>query len=84
MGRSGQMVKVVDTAGYFLEHYDGTIDFLRNYYEKYPEIFKEYFTYHCKDTEERHQQSLLKYETVIEDIEAARWRLPALIEETAT
>lgn len=78
------MVKVVDTAGYFLENYDGTIEFLRKYYERYPEIFGEYFAYHCKDTVERHQQSLSKYTDAIEHIEAARWRLPSLIEEMAT
>lgn len=78
------MVKVVDAAGYFLENYDGTLEFLKSYHERYPDIFKEYFAYHCKNTEERHQQSLLKYDGAIEDIEAARWRLPSLIEETAT
>ncbi|MFD1031631.1 hypothetical protein [Metaplanococcus flavidus] len=77
------MMKVVDTAGYFLEHYDGTIEFLKTYYEKYPAIFEEYFTYHCKNTEERHQLALGKYPLSIEGIEAARWRLPAIIEEIA-
>lgn len=78
------MVKIVDTAGYFLKNYNGTTAFLRNYYNEYPEIFAEYFAYHCKDTEERHQQSISKYPEAMEGIEAARWRLPALIEETAT
>ncbi|WP_422124590.1 hypothetical protein DHX103_07170 [Planococcus sp. X10-3] len=78
------MMKVVDTAGYFLNNYDGTIEFLRTYYKKYPEIFGEYFAYHCKDTEERHQRSIKKYPETMEHIEAARWRLPAIIEEIAT
>lgn len=78
------MVKVVDAAGYFLENYDGTMESLRTYYGEYPEIFAEYFAYHCKDTEQRHQQSLRKYPEVMGGIEAARWRLPKIIEEIAT
>lgn len=78
------MMKIVDTASYFLENYDGTLNSLRTYYSEYPEIFEVYFAYHCKDTEERHQQSISKYPAVMEAIEAARWRLPSLIEETAT
>lgn len=44
-----------------MNNYQPSINFLRKYYNEYPEIFKEYFTYHCKDTEERHNQSILKY-----------------------
>lgn len=78
------MVKIVDTASYFLRNYNGSIESLKTYYSEYPEVFEQYFAYHCKNTEERHQQSITKYADVMEDIEAARWRLPALIEETAT
>ena len=78
------MVKVVDTANYFLKNYDGTVESLYTYYDEYPEVFKEYFAYHCKNTAERHRQSIQKYPEVMEDIEAARWRLPAIIEEIAT
>lgn len=82
--RGERMVKVVDTAGYFLENYEGTMESLRTYYGEYPAVFKEYFAFHCKDTPERHQLSMQRYPEVMADIEAARWRLPAIIEEIAT
>ncbi|WP_033540999.1 hypothetical protein [Planococcus sp. CAU13] len=77
------MVNIIDTAGYFLENYDSSVKSLRAYYGEYPEIFEQYFAYHCKDTDERHQQSIRKYPEAMAGIEAARWRLPSIIEETA-
>lgn len=82
--RGDRMVKVVDTAGFFLKNYDGTMESLHTYYREYPKVFEEYFAYHCRNTAERHQQSIRKYPEVMGDIEAARWRLPAIIEEVAT
>lgn len=57
----GIHLKIIDTIPFFMNNYQPSINFLRKYYNEYPEIFKEYFTYHCKDTEERHNQSILKY-----------------------
>lgn len=39
-----------------------TVSFLKSYYEKFPSIFQEYFLFHCQNTDERHQQSILKYQ----------------------
>ena len=54
-------MKIIDTVPYFVNNYEPSIDFLNSYINEYPDIFKEYFAYHCKDTEERHSQSIRKY-----------------------
>lgn len=54
-------MKIIDTVPYFTKNYTPSIQFLRNYYNEYSSIFNEYFSYHCKDTEERHSQSICKY-----------------------
>ena len=61
-------LKVIDTIPYFLDNYEPSQLFLRAYYKEYPDIFEEYFAYHCKDTEERHNQSLQKYPNAFQDI----------------
>ncbi|WP_442599832.1 hypothetical protein [Neobacillus sp. D3-1R] len=54
-------MKIIDTIPFFIDNYHPTVSFLKTYYSEYPTIFSEYFSYHCKDTEERHQQSIAKY-----------------------
>lgn len=54
-------MKIVDSASFFLDHYKADTKFLKEYYNKYNNIFSEYFKYHCKDSEERQLQSLHKY-----------------------
>lgn len=54
-------MKIIDTIPFFRKNYDNSVDSLRAYYREYPEVFREYFAYHCKDTEERHNNSILKY-----------------------
>ncbi|MEK3856301.1 hypothetical protein [Cytobacillus sp. FSL H8-0458] len=54
---------------------------MRSYYDKYPEIFKEYFAYHCKDTEERHRRSIAKYS--MSAIDAVHVKIAPLIDEVA-
>ncbi|WP_054708982.1 hypothetical protein [Bacillus sp. JCM 19041] len=76
-------MKINDTALYFINHYQPTISFLRNYYENYPETFEPYFLSHCKDTEERHQQSIDKYPHAFHTIEEVHTLIPTIIKETA-
>ncbi|WP_272031275.1 hypothetical protein [Oceanobacillus kimchii] len=54
-------MKLIDTVPYFLNNYEPSISFLKKYYSQYSTSFEEYFAYHCKDTEERHLQSIRKY-----------------------
>lgn len=51
-------MKIIDTVSFFLQNYQPTISFLKEYYKRYPSVFHEYFSYHCKDTEERHDLSI--------------------------
>lgn len=75
-------MKIIDTVPYFLNNYDPSVDFLKQYYAKYPDIFREYFSYHCKDTEERHLQSLNRYEDAWADIIKVHERIVPIIKET--
>ena len=61
-------MKIVDTLTYFLKNFKPQICFLREYYEEYPDIFNEYFAYHCKDTDERLANSIEKYSTTMPTI----------------
>jgi len=74
-------MKIVDTVPYFLENYQPSINFLRNYYSSFPDIFKEYFLYHCKDTEERHEQSIQMYPQVMHSIQEAHRNIVPLLQE---
>jgi hypothetical protein len=76
-------MQIIDTIPYFKQTYHSSIVFLRKYYGEYPEIFKEYFTYHCKDTEERHHASLEKYPDVLSDIDLVYKEIIHIIHETA-
>ncbi|WP_245808880.1 hypothetical protein [Shouchella patagoniensis] len=76
-------MQINDTVPYFLNHYQPTISFLRNYYENYPETFKSYFPLHCKDTKERLQQSLDKYPHAFQTITEVHALIPSIIKETA-
>ncbi|ANX11539.1 hypothetical protein ABE41_005925 [Fictibacillus arsenicus] len=76
-------MQIIDTIPYFKQNYHSSIEFLRNYYGEYPEIFKEYFAYHCKDTEERHLASLEKYPGVLSDIDLVYKNIVPIIHGTA-
>lgn len=76
-------MQIIDTIPYFKQNYYSSIEFLRKYYKKYPEIFKEYFAYHCKDTEERHQASLGKYPGLLFRIDHVYKNIMPIILETA-
>jgi hypothetical protein len=76
-------MQIIDTIPYFKQNYHSSIEFLRNYYGEYPEIFKEYFAYHCKDIEERHLASLEKYPGVLSDIDLVYKNIVPIIRETA-
>jgi len=74
-------MKIVDTVPYFLNNYEPNIQFLKSYYMKYPKIFNEYFAYHCKNTEERHLQSLEKYPLYLDKIEKVHQNIVPIIQE---
>ena len=74
-------MKIIDTVPYFLNHYEPSISFLKSYYGEYPSIFKDYFANHCKDTEERHTQSIQKYPDHFSAIQQVHKHIVPIIEE---
>ncbi|SOC44570.1 hypothetical protein [Ureibacillus acetophenoni] len=72
-------MKTLDTVPNFLENYQPSIQFLRSYYNQFPDIFKEYFLYHCKDTDERHHQSIQRYPQVFDSIQLVHKNIAPLI-----
>ncbi|WP_043933247.1 hypothetical protein [Bacillus sp. EB01] len=74
-------MRIIDTVPYFLENYQPSINFLRSYYMNFPEIFREYFLYHCKDTEERHIQSITRYPQVFTSIQLIHNEIVTIIKE---
>ena len=76
-------VKIIDTVPYFMNNYEPSTQFLRSYYSEYPDVFKEYFTYHCKDTEERHSESIKKYPEYFLTIIQVHENILPIIEEVA-
>ncbi|WP_409972595.1 hypothetical protein [Bacillus sp. Bva_UNVM-123] len=74
-------VKIINTVPYFTDNYESSILFLRSYYRKYPAIFTEYFAYHCKDSEERHLQSIAKYPLFFGTIEEVHRKIVPIIQE---
>lgn len=64
-------MKLIDTVPYFLERYEPKLDFLHAYYNNHPETFQEYFSFHCKRTDERLHSSIKKYEEALPFIKQA-------------
>lgn len=78
--RNGKFI-INDTVQFFMINYESSVSFLKNYYQKYPDIFYEYFAYHCRDTEERHLQSILKYPNYFKTIEEVHHKIIPIIQE---
>lgn len=76
-------MKIIDTVPRFLHNYEPSINFLRNYYAEYPTIFAHYFPLHCKDTEERHTESIRKYPQYFAVIKQVYEKIVPVIEEVA-
>jgi hypothetical protein len=74
-------VKFIDTVPRFIDNFDISIDYLRSYYAEYPEIFHEYFAYHCKNTDERLNQSIAKYPQSLTVIKEVHQNIVPIIQE---
>jgi hypothetical protein len=55
---------------------------LEEYYKQHPEIFREYFEYHCPKTEERLSAAIEKYPAQLEEMVKIAKLLPQIITET--
>ncbi|ENB9401136.1 DUF5700 domain-containing putative Zn-dependent protease [Bacillus cereus] len=54
---------------------------LNKYYDRHPEVFKEYFTFHCPKTKERLYSAIEKYPEKLGDIHSVSENLPRIIQE---
>ncbi|AAT60094.1 MULTISPECIES: hypothetical protein [Bacillus cereus group] len=54
---------------------------LKKYFTSHPEIFEEYFKYHCPNTKERFSNAINLYPAKIEDIRIIAESLPIIIQE---
>jgi hypothetical protein len=67
----------------FLELYQSketiSISDLEHYYSLYPEVFTEYFNFHCPKTEERLSSAIEKYPSKIKHIKTISKMLPLII-----
>ncbi|WP_242486106.1 MULTISPECIES: hypothetical protein [unclassified Peribacillus] len=77
----GIHLKIIDTIPFFVNNYLPSLRFLRHYYNEYPDVFKEYFLYHCKDNEERHKQSISKYPQIFSTIKQTHENIVPIINE---
>ncbi|SDM89563.1 hypothetical protein SAMN05518871_102505 [Psychrobacillus sp. OK028] len=76
-------MQIIDTVPYFFTNFESTTQSLRKYYAEFPEIFKEYFNRHCKDTEERHLKSIEKYPQYFNTIKEVHENIHLIIHEIA-
>ncbi|MDA1761694.1 aminopeptidase [Bacillus cereus] len=60
---------------------DLELEVLNQYYTSHPEIFEEYFKYHCPKTKERLSNAIKQYPAKIEDIRIIEATLPTIIQE---
>ncbi len=75
---------ITNTVPDFLEKYENTlmnISDLEEYYNKYPNVFVEYFNYHCPNTPERLTTAISRYPGKINDIKIISKTLPVIIED---
>lgn len=75
-------MKIHNTTTYFLDHYVPTEVFLRSYYEKFPESFKEYFLYHCRNPDQKIPAAIKKYPVKFEDMRQSSQNIERLIHQT--
>ncbi|MFC7686426.1 hypothetical protein [Ureibacillus sp. GCM10028918] len=72
-------MKIIDTFPAFTK--EATLERLRQYHENYPEIFNEYFSYHCKNTDERLHKAIEKYPNDWDSINKVHQSIEHLLEE---
>lgn len=75
-------MKINDSVPYFLEHYEPSLQFLRQYYEKYDDMFREYFLYHCQNTDDRLTAAIDKYPDSFTSIKEVHQKIAPIISKT--
>ena len=63
------------------ESEDVELEILNQYFILHPEVFEEYFKYHCPKTRERLSTAIKQYPVKLEDIHIIAETLPSIIQE---
>ncbi|MBM7839331.1 hypothetical protein JOC54_002602 [Alkalihalobacillus xiaoxiensis] len=74
-------MKLMNSVPYFLEKYQPTLAFLESYYNEHPQTFQEYFSFHCKKTDERLHNSLQKYDQCLPHIKQSHETIQRILPE---
>ncbi|MFD1412506.1 DUF5700 domain-containing putative Zn-dependent protease [Oceanobacillus jeddahense] len=74
-------MKIYNTVPYFLEHYRPSVEYLNHYHERFESHFKEYFLYHCKNTDEKIKNAIKKYPYQMDEIRESSAKMENLIQQ---
>jgi hypothetical protein len=77
-------MKIIDTIPYFLQTEHLSVDSLKEYHQQFPDIFGQYFQYHCRNHEERIPRSIEQLESKKSHIQRVQENIIPIIHETAT
>ncbi|WP_306009163.1 hypothetical protein [Bacillus sp. MMSF_3328] len=76
-------MKITNTIPFFLETGHLSADFFREYHRQYPDIFAQYFQYHCRNHEKRIPKSIEQLESEKTHIQRVQENILPIIHETA-
>lgn len=76
-------MKITNTIPFFLETGHLSADFFREYHRQYPDIFAQYFQYHCRNHEKRIPKSIEQLECEKNHIQRVQENILPIIHETA-
>lgn len=77
-------MKIINTVPYFLENYEPTEQFLREYHDIFSPHFKEYFLYHCKNADQKKKAAIKHYQTNMNEIKEINKKIEYLIVDIAS
>lgn len=74
-------MKIHNTVPYFLENFEPSEQFLKQYHQMFQSSFKEYFLYHCKNADEKIRIAVEKYPMNFNDIKTINDKIEPLIHQ---
>jgi hypothetical protein len=76
-------MKIIDTIPFFLETEHLSVESLNEYHQQFPDIFAQYFQYHCRNPEERLPKSIEQLQSEKSHIQRVQENIIPIIQETA-
>jgi len=74
-------MKIVNTVPYFVDNFEPSVQFVKQYHEQFPEHFKEYILYHCKNAEEKIENAIQQYPSKMNEIQDSSDKIEKLIRQ---